>query len=148
MGLLEGKVAIVTGGGSGIGRAVCVAFVQEGARVVFCGRREEAGRETLAIIRAAGGDAHFVQADISKSADVQRLVRATVERHGRLDAAFNNAGIGEASPKFADVSEDEYDHHFDVNARGTFFCMKYELRQMLGRVGRAGHPCVFGCLAM
>ena len=68
MGLLDGKVAIVTGGGSGIGRAVCVAFVQEGARVVFCGRREEAGRETLAIIRAAGGDAHFVQADIAKSA--------------------------------------------------------------------------------
>jgi len=135
MGLLDGKVAIVTGGGSGIGRAVCVAFVQEGARVVFCGRREEAGRETLAIIRAAGGDAHFVQADISKSADVQRLVRATVERHGRLDAAFNNAGIGEASPKFADVSEDEYDHHFDVNARGTFFCMKYELRQMLAQGG-------------
>ena len=80
-------------------------------------------------------DADFVQADISKSADVQRLVRATVERHGRLDAAFNNAGIGEASPKFADVSEDEYDRHFDINARGTFLCMKYELRQMLAQGG-------------
>lgn len=135
MGMLDGKVAIVTGGGSGIGRAVAIAFAREGARVAFCGRRKDAGQETLEMIRSVGGEAMFVQADVAQSADVQRLISATVARYGRLDAAFNNAGVGEVSPKFAEVSEAEYDRHFDINVRGTFLCMKYELRQMLAQGG-------------
>ncbi len=135
MGMLDGKVAIVTGGGSGIGRAVAVAFAREGARVTFCGRREDAGQETLEMIRGEGGEAMFVRADVARSADVQHMVRATVERCGRLDVAFNNAGVGAVAPKFAEVSEADYDRHFDTNVRGTFLCMKYELLQMLAQGG-------------
>ena len=92
MGLLDGKVAIVTGGGSGIGQAVAGGFAREGAKVVICGRREDAGAETVSMIEKHGGDCLFVKTDVSKAAEVEALVARTVDRYGKLDAAFNNAG--------------------------------------------------------
>ena len=90
---LEGKVAIVTGGTSGIGRDTAVLFAQAGVKVVVAGRREVEGNETVEMIRAAGGDGLFVKTDVAMAAEVQALVRKTVEKFGRLDIAFNNAGI-------------------------------------------------------
>lgn len=130
MGILQGKVGIVTGGTSGIGRAVAVAFAKEGAKVVLCGRREDAGQETVRLIKDAGGEGTFVRADVSKSADVQNLIAKTVEKYGRLDIAFNNAGIGEGTPKLAELSEEDYDRNFNTNVRSTFLCLKYEILQM------------------
>lgn len=135
MGMLEGKVSIVTGGTSGIGQAVAVAFAKAGAKVVLCGRREDAGQETVRMIRDAGGEGTFMRADVSKSADVENLVARTVELHGRLDVAFNNAGIGEGTPKLADLSEADYERNFDTNVRSTFLCLKFEIRQMLKQGG-------------
>src|SRR5205807_2872479 len=93
---LQGKVAIITGGTSGIGRDAAILFAEAGAKVVVAGRREAEGNETVALVKKAGGDAIFVKTDVSKSADVQALVRKTVEKFGRMDCAFNNAGIERA----------------------------------------------------
>src|SRR5277367_4441309 len=90
---LEGKVGLVTGGTSGIGRATAVLFAKAGAKVVVAGRREPEGRETIELVRAAGGDGLFVKADMSKPSEVDALIQKVVERFGRLDVAFNNAGI-------------------------------------------------------
>jgi NAD(P)-dependent dehydrogenase (short-subunit alcohol dehydrogenase family) len=90
---LENKVALITGGTTGIGRETAVLFAREGAKVVFSGRREAEGNETLNLVRAAGGDGQFVKSDVSKSGDVESLVQKTVAKYGRLDVAFNNAGI-------------------------------------------------------
>ena len=87
------------------------------------------------MIRDAGGDGTFVRADVSKSADVENLVARTVELHGRLDVAFNNAGIGEGTPKLAELSEADYERNFDTNVRSTFLCLKFEIRQMLKQGG-------------
>lgn len=135
MGMLDGKISIVTGGTSGIGRAVAVAFAKAGAKVVLCGRREDAGQETVQMIRDAGGEGMFVRADVSKSTEVQNLVGKTVERYGRLDVAFNNAGIGEGTPKLAELTEADYDRNFDTNVRSVFLCLKYEIQQMLKQGG-------------
>lgn len=135
MGLLDGKIALVTGGGSGIGRAAAVGFAKAGAKVALCGRRESAGAETVALIEGAGGEALFIRTDISKGDEVQALVAHTVERFGRLDIAFNNAGIGEASPNVADLDEASFDRNFATNVRGTFLCLKYQLAQMVRQGG-------------
>ena len=90
---LENKVALITGGTSGIGRDTTVLFAKVGAKVIFSGRREIEGKETLNLVRTAGGDGHFIKSDVSKSADAESLVQKTVEKYGRLDVAFNNAGI-------------------------------------------------------
>src|SRR3954468_8582467 len=90
---LKNKVAIITGGTSGIGRETAVLFAKAGAKVVVAGRREAEGKETIGLVRAAGGEGLFVKADVSKAADVESLVRKTVEKFGRIDTAFNNAGI-------------------------------------------------------
>src|SRR5215470_17387242 len=90
---IENKVALITGGTTGIGRDTAVLFAKEGAKVVFSGRREAEGNETLNRIRAAGGEGFFVKSDVSKAAEVESLVQNTVEKYGRLDIAFNNAGI-------------------------------------------------------
>ena len=95
------------------------------------------GRETVAMIEAAGGEATFVRADISKAAEVEALVAEAVARHGRLDVAFNNAGIGEVSPRLADLEESDFDRNFNINVRGTFLCMKYEIKHMLKQGGGA-----------
>src|SRR5580704_2646268 len=126
----EGKVALVTGGTSGIGKATAIAFAKAGAKVVLSGRREKEGLAVVEEIKKAGGTAHFVQADVAKEADVKRLVEQTVAKFGRLDVAFNNAGIETAGP-LAEVSEAEYRRVFDINVWGVLASMKYEVPVML-----------------
>ena len=135
MGLLDGKVAIVTGGGSGIGQAVAVAFAEHGAKVMLCGRRPEAGAETVEMIRKIGGTGQFFKADVSKAAEVEALVAATVAAYGKLDVAFNNAGIFDGFGLLADLTEEAYDNSFDSNVRSMFLCLKYQIRQMLAQGG-------------
>lgn len=128
---LKGKVALVTGGGSGIGRASALALAQAGARVVVSGRRKEAVEETARQITTAGGEAHFIVADVTRADEVERLVQETERRFGRLDIAFNNAGT-EGSPRpLTEATEPEYDEVFDANVRGVWLSMKYEVPALL-----------------
>jgi NAD(P)-dependent dehydrogenase (short-subunit alcohol dehydrogenase family) len=137
---LNGKVAIVTGGTSGIGRDAAVLFAKEGAKVVVAGRREVEGKETMDLVRAEGGDGLFVKTDVSKAADVQALVQKTVEKFGRLDIAFNNAGVeGEWIP-IVDQSEEAWDSAININLKGVWLCLKYQIRQML-KQGSGGAIC-------
>jgi len=130
--LLEGRVAVITGGSSGIGRAAAVAFAREGAQVAIGARRQQEGEETARLVREAGGQALFVQTDVSQTDQVQRLIQAAVERWGHLDCAFNNAGIeGDAFVLTADYSEDTWDKIIAINLTGVFLSMKYEIQQML-----------------
>ena len=132
---LSGKVAIVTGGTSGIGRDTAVLFAKAGVKVVVAGRRELEGKETIDLIRAAGGDGLFVKTDVSLAADVQTLVRKTAEKFGRLDIAFNNAGIEGALIPIVEQSEEDWDRTIDINLKGTWLCLKYEIQQMLKQGG-------------
>ncbi len=132
---LEGKVGLVTGGTSGIGRDSAVLFAKAGAKVVVAGRREKEGKETIDLIRAAGGDGLFVKTDVSRAAEVAALVQKTVEKFGRLDVAFNNAGIEGAWIPIAEQSEEDWDRTIDINLKGVWLCLKYEIRQMLKQGG-------------
>ncbi|MFI6506336.1 SDR family NAD(P)-dependent oxidoreductase [Streptosporangium sp. NPDC050855] len=129
-----GKVVLVTGGGSGIGRAAALAFAREGATVVVAGRGAAALEETVKLIEHEGGRADAVTADVSSSADVARLVATTVERHGGLHVAFNNAGVVEGG-MLADMDEDAWDRLLAVNLTGVFLSMKHEIAHMLGNGG-------------
>lgn len=128
---LQDKVAIITGGTSGIGRETAVLFAEAGAKVVVAGRREAEGNETIALVRKAGGDGIFVKADVSKTADVQALVAKTVEKFGRVDTAFNNAGIEGNWTPIVEQSEEDFDRVLDINLKGVWLCLKYQLQQML-----------------
>jgi NAD(P)-dependent dehydrogenase (short-subunit alcohol dehydrogenase family) len=128
---LEGKVGLVTGGTSGIGRDTAVLFAKAGAKVVVSGRREPEGEETIELIGAAGGDGLFVKADVSKASDVETLIQKAVERFGRLDIAFNNAGIEGVWVPIVRQSEEDWDRTIDINLKGVWLCLKYEIRQML-----------------
>ncbi len=132
---LQGKVAIVTGGTSGIGREAAVLFAKAGAKVVVAGRREVEGKETIELVRGAGGEGLFVKTDVSRAADVHALVRKTVEKFGRLDVAFNNAGIEGSWSPIAEQSEEDWDRTIDINLKGTWLCLKYEIQQMLKQGG-------------
>ncbi len=134
---LQGKVGIVTGGTSGIGRDAAVLFAKSGAKVVVAGRREAEGEETIELVRAAGGEALFVKADVSKGYEVEVLVKKTVERFGRLDVAFNNAGIEGNWTPIAEQSEQDWDRTIDINLKGVWLSLKYEIQQML-KQGRGG----------
>ena len=133
----EGKVALVTGAGSGIGRQSALAFAREGARVVVADVAPIGGDETVRLIEAEGGEATFVQADVSKPADVEALVRKTVATYGELDFAHNNAGIEGAQASTVDCTEDCWDRTIDVNLKGVWLCMKYEIPEMLKNHGGA-----------
>ena len=132
---LEGKVGLVTGGTSGIGRETAILFARAGAKVAVAGRREKEGEEAVELIRAAGGDAVFVKTDVSKAADVDVLVKKAVEQFGRLDVAFNNAGIEGVWVPVARQSEKDFDRTISINLKGVWLCLKYELRQMLRQGG-------------
>lgn len=131
----SGKVALVTGAGSGIGRATALAFAREGAKVVVADVVEQQGEETAALVRAENTDALFVRADVSRRADVEALVNTAVELYGRIDFAHNNAGISGAQNLTADYPEELWDQVIGVNLKGVWLCMKYELQQMLKQGG-------------
>ena len=128
---LEGKVGLVTGGTSGIGRDASVLFAKAGAKVVVAGRREVEGKETVDLIRAAGGEGLFVKADVSNASEVEMLVRKTADKFGRLDVAFNNAGIEGNWVPITEQPEEDWDRTIDINLKGVWLCLKYELLQML-----------------
>jgi NAD(P)-dependent dehydrogenase (short-subunit alcohol dehydrogenase family) len=135
MGRLQDKVAIVTGGASGIGRATCVLFAREGAKVVVADLGEESGRRVVEEIAAAGGTASFVRADVSRSEDVRRMIETTVEKHGRLDVLFNNAGIEGPMRKIADYDEDDWAKVIAIDLTAVFLGMKHAIPQMVRQGG-------------
>jgi len=135
---MAGKVALVTGGGSGIGRASAIGFAREGARVVVADIDAEAGQSTVDTIGSSGAQAIFVRTDVSKQADVEAMINTTIEAFGHMDCAFNNAGIeGTVGIPTADYSVDNWDRVIDINLKGVWLCMKYELSHMLKQGGGA-----------
>jgi NAD(P)-dependent dehydrogenase (short-subunit alcohol dehydrogenase family) len=132
-----GKVALVTGGTSGIGRETALLFSKRGAKVVVAGRRQSEGNGTVELIRSAGGEGLFVKTDVSKATDVKALVEKTVEAFGGLDCAFNNAGIEGNWVPIVDQAEADWDRTIDINLKGTWLCLKFEMQQML-KQGRPG----------
>jgi NAD(P)-dependent dehydrogenase (short-subunit alcohol dehydrogenase family) len=141
-GMLDGKSALITGGGGGIGRATALAFAREGARVAVADITEEAARETVALVNTAGGQAISLSGDVSRDADVRSMVEAVVSTYGRLDCAFNNAGIAgwqvdASGKKTAEWSEEAFDRMIAVNLKGVWLCMRRELPQMQAQGGGA-----------
>jgi NAD(P)-dependent dehydrogenase (short-subunit alcohol dehydrogenase family) len=128
--LLEGRTALVTGGASGIGRATALAFAREGAKVVVVDVNVQGGEETVRLLREDGGEAFFIKCDVSKTADIEAMIKKTVDTYGRLDCAFNNAGIGVVRST-VDCTEEEWDRVINVNLKSVWLCMKYEIPQML-----------------
>lgn len=133
----EGKVALITGGTSGIGTAVSEAFAKEGAKVVVTGRREDKGNEVVEKIKANGGEAIFVRTDIQKAENVKNMVEKTVETFGRLDFAVNNAGVEQYFKPLAEQSEDVYHLVMDTNVKGVWMSLKEEIPAMLETGGGA-----------
>lgn len=132
---LENKVALITGGTTGIGRDTAVLFAKAGAKVIFSGRREVEGKETLHLVRTAGGDGHFIKSDVSKSTDVESLVQKTIEKYGRLDVAVNNAGIEGVWAPLIEQTEENWDQVQNINLKGVWLSLKYEILQMLKQGG-------------
>ncbi|MFZ0503576.1 MAG: glucose 1-dehydrogenase [Chthoniobacterales bacterium] len=125
------KVALITGGTAGIGRATAIAFAERGANVVVTGRREAEGAESVALIQKAGGQGLFVRADVSVESEIASSVALTLEHFGRLDFAFNNAGVGGEGRGTITAPGDVYDHIMNINVRGVFFSMKHQIPAML-----------------
>lgn len=135
---MEKKVVLVTGGGSGIGRAAALAFAGAGAKVVISGRRESEGNETIALVKKAGGQGKFVRADVSNESEVERLVAETLAAYGRIDAAFNNVGIeGEVGKQTHQQSVENYQAVMNTNVLGVLLTMKHEIAAMLKSGGGA-----------
>jgi NAD(P)-dependent dehydrogenase (short-subunit alcohol dehydrogenase family) len=133
----DNKVVLVTGGGGGIGRASALAFARAGAKVAVTDRDVLAGEETTAQVRALGAEAVFIAADVMQAAQVQAMVAHVVAHFGRLDCAFNNAGIEEEHMRLADCEEATFDRIMGVNVKGVWLCMKYQIAQMLTQGGGA-----------
>jgi NAD(P)-dependent dehydrogenase (short-subunit alcohol dehydrogenase family) len=132
----KGKVALVTGASSGMGRAAAVLFAREGANVIVAARRAPESEETVRLIKEGGGEAIFIKADVSNAAEVEAMVEKAVETFGRLDCAFNNAGVNAStSTQLANESEEEFDRVLCINLKGVWLCMKYEIRQMIKQRG-------------
>ncbi len=130
-GIVEGKIALVTGAAGGIGRAAAQIFAREGAKVVVSDLQEENGQETVDLIRQAGGEAVFVRCDVSKAAEVENLIQQVVATYGRLDCAYNNAGVEGAWTRIHECTEENFDFNYNVNLKGVFLCLKYQIRQFL-----------------
>jgi NAD(P)-dependent dehydrogenase (short-subunit alcohol dehydrogenase family) len=137
MALFDGKVALVTGGSSGIGQAACYLYAREGAKVVVSDIDEQRGDETVRAIEDKGAEAMFVRADVSKPEDCQAMVGAALEKYGRLDIAFNNAGIGGEANLTADYSIEGWQKVVAINLSSVFYCMKYEIPAILQNGGGA-----------
>ncbi len=132
---LKNKVAIVTGGGSGIGRASCLLFAREGAKVVVADYVAEGGNETARQISAANGQAVFVQTDVSKSTDVKNMIGATIRNYGRVDILFNNAGIEGPSTKLANLKEEDWDRVIAIDLTSVYLGIKYVIPEMIKQGG-------------
>lgn len=134
---IDGKVALVVGGSTGIGRATAVAFAQAGAKVVVASRSEKQGEETTQLIKQAGTEGLFIQTDVSSNSSVRDLIEQTVNKFGRLDIAFNNAGIeGKVAPLF-ETEEDDFDLIININLKGVYLSLKYQIAAMLKNGGGA-----------
>lgn len=133
----EGKVALVTGGSSGIGQATAVAFAREGAKVVVASRREDEGQQTVLLIEEAGSQGLFVKTDVAREDEVVALVEKTVAAYGRLDCAFNNAGIDGDYAPFVEQTNENFDRIIGINVKGLWLCMKHEIEHMLSNGGGA-----------
>jgi NAD(P)-dependent dehydrogenase (short-subunit alcohol dehydrogenase family) len=147
---MTNKVALITGGTSGIGRAAAIEFAKRGAKVVVAGRREKEGQETVALVAKAGGDAAFVKSDVARADDVAGMVRFTLEKYGRLDFAFNNAGIEQMPEPLLQTTEATYDQVMDINVKGVWLSMKHEIPAMLKSGGGAivNNASVAGLIGM
>lgn len=132
---LKNKVALITGGASGIGRSTCLLFAREGAKVMVADYAAEGGNETVQQIKAAGGEATFVRADVSKSADVQNMITTTVKTYDRVDILFNNAGIEGPSAKLANYKEEDWDRVIAIDLTAVYLGMKYIIPEMIKQGG-------------
>ena len=133
--MLQGKVALITGGASGIGQAAALVFARHGAQVVVADIDSAGGAATVDQVRQQGGEGLFVHADITETAAVERMLGEAVARFGRINCAFNNAGIEGPMGPVADIAEEQWDHLMRVDLRGTLLCMKYEVRELLRHGG-------------
>ena len=135
--MTDQKVAIITGGSSGIGRSTAIALAKEGVRVVIAARRAKEGEETVRLVKQAGSDGIFVKTDVANENDVKSLVEKTVNTYGKLDYAFNNAGIEEMQTSFVDQTSAVFDNIMNINVKGVWLSMKYEIPQILKNGGGA-----------
>src|SRR5215207_9842496 len=136
-GSYAGKVAFVTGAGSGIGRATALAFAREGASVVAADASEQGNQETVRMIEELGGRVLAVSCDVTRAEDVRSVLDRTIETFGRLDVAFNNAGVEQEKAATAELAEEVWDRVVDIDLRGVFLCMKHEIPLMLEQGGGA-----------
>jgi len=141
---LRNKVAIITGGAAGIGRSTAFLMAREGVKVVIADVAEQAGQKTVQEILTSGGTATFITTDVSVAADVRDMVRYAITRYGRLDLAFNNAGIEGQSGITAECTEENWDRVLGINLRGVWLCMKYEIPEML----KAGGGAIVNCASV
>jgi NAD(P)-dependent dehydrogenase (short-subunit alcohol dehydrogenase family) len=135
--MTDQKVAIVTGGSSGIGRATAIALAKEGAKIVVAARRSKEGEETVQLVKETGSDGIFVKTDVANENDVRSLVEKTVKQYNRLDYAFNNAGIEEMTTPLVDQTSEVFDQIMNVNVKGVWLSMKYEIPEMIRTGGGA-----------
>jgi NAD(P)-dependent dehydrogenase (short-subunit alcohol dehydrogenase family) len=135
--MTDQKVAIITGGSSGIGRATAVALAKEGVKIAIAARRTKEGEETVRLINETGSEGTFVKTDVANEGEVRSLVEKTIKTYGRLDYAFNNAGIEETMTPLVDQTSDIFDQIMNVNVKGVWLCMKYEIPEMI-RTGGGG----------
>lgn len=132
---LEGKIALVTGASSGIGRATALAFAREGAKIIVADLDEEGGQETIDKVKKGGSEAIFVKTDVSQATEVEALIRKAVKTYGQLNCAVNNAGTASEWGFLHEASEETWDHVININLKGVWLCMKYEIPQMLKQGG-------------
>ena len=128
---LKGKVAIITGAGSGLGRAAALLFAREGSKVLVAANRDRDGEETVRLIKESGGDAIFTKVDVTRAADLQNAVKAAIGKYGKLDIMFNNAGTPGPGKTLADITEEEWHKVISVNLTGVFLGTKYAIPEML-----------------
>jgi NAD(P)-dependent dehydrogenase (short-subunit alcohol dehydrogenase family) len=127
---LNGKIAIVTGGGSGIGRSTAIRFAKEGAKVAVADLDSQSGEETVSLIQESGGEAIFIKTDVKDSNQVKELINTSTNTFGGLHILVNNAGIGHSEVRSVDLSEEEWDHVIDINLKGVFLGIKYAIPEM------------------